>query len=121
MECFVQIGVEGDSLRLLEFATDEWAWLRILELRQHACPSRFRFFVRSPEFELSLISPIKGWSQGVLGVRDPFAQPFVGLWCQMGMDDAEYTPGAAISFLRRVRFLMQTHCLQASTLRVVSA
>ncbi|WP_169305318.1 hypothetical protein [Coraliomargarita akajimensis] len=73
------------------------------------------------EFELELCSPLEGWARGVEPIDSPIGQQIIDIWCQMGMDDAEYTPGAAVSFMQRVRYLLQKHSSPSMALRTAMA
>jgi hypothetical protein len=101
----IEIGRGGHSERTLDEATDEWVWMRIHELRYARLSPTFRVTLQNVSLNLELTTPEREENVQEIASGDSLEWEICEIWQKMGMNEVDYTAGAAVRFMHRLRLL----------------
>ena len=93
----------GNDQRLLSDADPQWITQQIQGRRKDGLSVCLVIQIQEGDLNISLSNPSGGG-----GGRGPNAREraVLDLWSDSGLNDADFSPGAVISFLRRLRNLL---------------
>ncbi len=97
----------GKQKRALEEATDEWVWTVIYQQRQVGLSPVFGISIQYGDFRLELGTPPCQVAQEKSAGGPLFEHNVLNIWYRMGLDSDDYTPGAAVCFMRHLRSMVE--------------